>query len=275
VIARGVSERKKFTARTKLVLEKLAWFANEDGVAWASDTRLAAVIGMSPRSVQYAKADLKELGLIIEVRRGGGPEGHRVSSTWRMGFPPRDDLPDAYLSDRRQTERARRKRRNHGRPNVRPDAAPVSHESPPIETPPDWLEIMDEGRELARTVAEPAPEVSKQNSRKDEQGSPQTLAQKQERKKRPDQRGLHNAGQRVREGEGEDFSFDAALCLTALQEPGPSVLPKKIGVAHVLKANVRSRSARAAQEMRHRDSDELWDDMLDALVEADAGSQDA
>ena len=54
---------------------------------------------MKERSVQSAKASLRDAGLISQISRGGGPRNHRVTSRWEMKFAPREDPPECFISD--------------------------------------------------------------------------------------------------------------------------------------------------------------------------------
>jgi len=221
--------KKELKPRDRLVLERFAWFANTRGIAWPGDTTLADVAGMSERSVQYAKAKLKKLGLIVEVSRGGGPEGHRVTSHWQMNFATRDDLPDAYLSPLNQIRRAKKL-----------EIADRATENPTEDLDGNsWLFGSDNDRDDISELAQiPAsvrgwnPDQSDarnddENSRKDVQELPQSLAVKQEVKKEEKERAREADGLNSDVEIGNPESVDAALGLTALRDKAPSVLPKK------------------------------------------------
>jgi hypothetical protein len=61
---------KALSAHAGLVARALLDFADKDGIAFPSQTTLAAVTGLSPRTVWQALNELERHGLVAKVRRG-------------------------------------------------------------------------------------------------------------------------------------------------------------------------------------------------------------
>lgn len=79
-------EQKTGSASTKLVLLILANYADNAGVCWPSQERLASDTDMTDRSIRNAVAALVEIGLLqVEERRG--TTGVRKTNTYRLQLP--------------------------------------------------------------------------------------------------------------------------------------------------------------------------------------------
>jgi len=104
-VVRIVNEKNdsnlRFTARDRLVLERLSFHASKAGIFRAGYARIGLELGYSVKTVGRAFANLKELRLIGKIRNGGGglndlDEERTTTSEWQLQFQPMPSLPDCF-----------------------------------------------------------------------------------------------------------------------------------------------------------------------------------
>lgn len=76
-----------------LVLLAIADCANDEGIAWPSQTTLAAKARVTDRTIRSIVGRLVELGELAVVRQGGIRGEQRQSTVYRVTVTPRKDLP--------------------------------------------------------------------------------------------------------------------------------------------------------------------------------------
>lgn len=136
MIAGGASD---LSPLAKLVLERLAWHADQTGVAWPGQITLGYEVGRSDRSVRRAMKEIRAFGLVKEVSHGGGPENHWRSSRWQLVFEPVDKLGRSWASNAlgryewRKSQEAERTEAGNDRSSNTPTEA-GNDRSSPVET---------------------------------------------------------------------------------------------------------------------------------------------
>jgi hypothetical protein len=104
-VIRTVNEKNdsnlRFTARDRLVLERLSFHASRGGIFRAGYARIGLELGYTVKTIGRAFANLKELGLIAKIRNGGGgfddlDEFRTTASEWQLQFQPMQSLPDCF-----------------------------------------------------------------------------------------------------------------------------------------------------------------------------------
>jgi Helix-turn-helix domain len=131
----AVRQRSNAKGSARLVLMFLAWYANDDGLAWPSQATLARDAALDVRNVRHALAILLAMGEVVAVGRAkrgvvtyritpGGAQP-RAEAPYVDGSEPRAEAP--YVDDPTQGGGILGRRRPRAEPPCQPRAEPPSH----------------------------------------------------------------------------------------------------------------------------------------------------
>ena len=88
------------SSSAKLILCALAWKANKDGLAWPSQSTLAAMAGTTPAQVRRHLQALEKKGFLTSSQRPRREDGKYAGSTYRLEFSPSNPPSSAQKSQR-------------------------------------------------------------------------------------------------------------------------------------------------------------------------------
>ena len=141
---------RRLTDSKRILLLRLADYANDAGRAWPSVPRLAADLNRSERNVRKALAQLRDAGEIVQVDTvGKGVPVYEVQAAIRL----RDKLAIAYETDAPASDAATPVATDRGREHAPLSEAPghpVASDTPPLsEAPPLTTIELSENRQCA------------------------------------------------------------------------------------------------------------------------------